>query len=296
MRRHTLLSYHVTFPTQPIASQEPHPMSRKILIAIAVPLLLVVAAVVVLSLLLDEEKVLAMASEALREQTGAVLQIDGETHLSLFPTLGVSLSDAKLRMPEGRDGDISVRSLDIGVQLVPLLSGRLEIDTIELDGLLARLTSGTADESRVDTSTMSDQELEAFYAARRRAMEEAGEAAQGREVLAAPLALNVGRLAITDSRLELRDAGSGEVTAVSLERVRAQNLNLDGRPIPVELRLTIEGEKPLDLGFDGSVIVAQQLQLVTLESAALEVRGATPEPVRLELTGPVNVADQVADL
>ena len=106
-------------------------MSRKVLIAIAIPLLLVIAAAILLSLLLDEEKVVEMASQALREQTGAVLQIDGETRLSLFPTLGVSLSDASLRMPEGRDGDISVRSLDIGVQLIPLLSGRLAKEAVQ---------------------------------------------------------------------------------------------------------------------------------------------------------------------
>ncbi len=271
-------------------------MSRKVLILIAIPLLLIIAAAILVTLLLDEEKVVAIASDVLREQTGAILQVDGEMHLALFPTIGVALSDASLRMPEGRGDDITVKSLDIGVQLIPLLSGRVEIDSIDLDGLLARLTSGGQEEPRVDTSGMSDAELEAFYAARRKAIEEAGQAAQGQEVLAVPLALNVGKLSITNSRLELRDADTGEITAVNLERVLAQNLNLDGRPIPLEVRLTLEGEKPVDLGFDGSVIVAQHLQLVTLDSAALEVSGATPEPLQLEITGPVRIADQVADL
>jgi uncharacterized protein involved in outer membrane biogenesis len=272
-------------------------MSRLLLILIGVPLLLIVAAAILVPLLLDKEKVVAMAADTVREQTGAILTVDGDVDLSLFPTIGVSLDEANLVMPEEQGTEVSVRSLQIGVQVLPLLSGRLEIDSINLDGLLARLTSAPQEETpEIDTSGMSDQELEAMYAARREAMAEAGAAAQGQQVLAAPLALNIGRLSITDSRVELRDAETGAVTALRIDTVQAQNLNLEGRPIPLELQLTVEGEQPINLGFDGSMIVAQHLQLVELESSSIEVTGVTAQPLRVELSGPVDIANQLADM
>ncbi len=273
-------------------------MARLLLILIGIPVILIIAAAILLPLLVDKQQVVDAASKQLQEQTGAALDVDGDIGLSVFPTLRVTLTDTTLRMPEEQGAEITVQSLDIGVRPLPLLSGKLEIDSISLDGLLARLTSGSGkgEQPAIDTSTMSDEELEALYAARRQALAEAGEAAQGQQVLAAPLALEVGKLSITNSRLELKNPASGEVTAVNLEKVLAQNLNLDGRPIPLELRLQLEGQRPIDLGFDGSIIVAQSVQTVTLQSADLEIAGAMAEPLSLQVTGPVDVANQVADL
>jgi uncharacterized protein involved in outer membrane biogenesis len=58
----------------------------------------------------------------------------------------------------------------------------------------------------------------------------------------------------------------------------------------------VEGEQPINLGFDGSMIVAQHLQLVELESSSIEVTGVTAQPLRVELSGPVDIANQLADM
>ena len=112
-------------------------MPRLILIPLVLVALMVLAAVILVPLFLDEEKVLEIASTQLREQTGATLTVGGDTSLSLFPVLGVSLQEAAIAMPGEEQASISARALSIGVQMMPLLSGSVEIDSIRLDGLNA---------------------------------------------------------------------------------------------------------------------------------------------------------------
>ena len=145
-------------------------MSRLILIPLAIILLLVVAAGILVPLLLDEEKVLAIASAQLHEQTGATLTVGGDTSLSLFPVLGISLAGCQPgTLPGEEEAAVHTRALSIGVQMMPLLSGNVQIDSIRVDGLTAKLVSAEQPPG-VDTSKMNDRELDAFYAARRQAM------------------------------------------------------------------------------------------------------------------------------
>ena len=97
-------------------------MPRLILIPLILVALLVLAAIILVPLFLDEEKVLEIASTQLREQTGATLTVGGDTSLSLFPVLGVSLQEAAIAMPGEEQASISARALSIGVQMMPLLS------------------------------------------------------------------------------------------------------------------------------------------------------------------------------
>ena len=175
-------------------------MPRFILIPAAIFIILLLAAMILVPLLLDEKKVLDIATTQLQEQTGATLTVDGETSLSLFPVLGVSLEKVSLAMPGETEPGITVGALSIGVQMMPLLSGSVEIDSISVDGLNAKITSAP-EQARADTARMSDEELDAFYAKRREAMSQAGENAGAEAALAVPLALNVQELTITDSRI-----------------------------------------------------------------------------------------------
>jgi AsmA protein len=179
-------------------------MLRLILIPISIVLLLLVAAVILVPVLLDKEELLELASEVLYEETGATLSVDGDIGLSLFPTVGISLADAGLTMAGSEQPDLQAHSMEIGVQFIPLLFGNVQINTIRLDGMTARIESAPEQEA-VDSGKLSDEQLDAFYAARRKAMREADDAAGAELALAVPLALEVKHLVITDSRLELMD-------------------------------------------------------------------------------------------
>ena len=268
---------------------------KLILFLIVVPVLLLVAAAVLLPLFLDKDKVLAMATTALQEKTGATLTVAGETSLSLYPGIGVSLADAAVTMPGKQQPDFRARSLEIGVQLMPLFTGNVEIDSISLDGLSARIEPAEEPDG-ADSRKLSDQELDEFYAARRKTMAEASETAGAEAVLAVPLALNIKSMTVTDSRLELIDTAADTSTVIELIQLEATGLNLEGKPVPMQLKLRLPGEQPIAVEMHGSIRIEQQTQAVTLDKLELTVSGATAQPIRLQSNGIIDLSRQLADL
>jgi len=268
---------------------------KLIVYLILIPVLLLIAAAVLIPIFLDKDKVLTIAATALHEETGATLTVAGETKLSLYPSIGVSLGDAAITMPGKQQPDFRARSLEIGVQLMPLFSGNVEIDSVSLDGLAARIEASEKPDG-VDSGKLSDQELDEFYAARRKAMAEANEAAGADAVLAVPLALNIKSLTVTDSRLELVDPAADKSTVLELIRLETTGLNLEGKPVPVQLKLLLPGEQPIEADMHGSLRVEQQTRAVTLDKLELKVTGATAQPIRLQSSGSIDLSRQLADL
>ena len=270
-------------------------MTRNKALIIVVPLVLILAMVVLLPLLLDKDKILELATEAIREQTGATLTVGGAVELDLFPQPGVSLAEVSLTMPGEEQAGLQIRALQIGMQLVPLFSGRVEIDSLSLDGLTSRIPAAEEAE-QVDTANMSDAELDAYYASRRKSQAEAGVAAGSEAALAVPLALKVQTLTVTDSRLEMLAADGTPASTVELRRLEASDLNLEARPIGLQAEIRLPGEQTVELDLEATVRIDQQQQLVTIESIEVTIAGATARPVELQASGEADINRQSADL
>ena len=268
--------------------------SKWLLYILLIPVALLVAAALLLRLVLDEEKVLEMAAAALKEQTGATLAVEGDSAISVFPTLGVDLREANLTLPGEKSPSLHARSLVIGVQLLPLISRRIAIDTIGLDGLVVRV-SRAEPEDRLDTSDLSDEQLDAFYRERQEAVKQREAEAAG-EALTVPLDLYVERLTVTDARIELVGPGPAESSVVEVQKLQAFGLNLAARPVPVELRLRLPGDTPVTVQLDGTLRIDQAAQKIAVDKLHLRVAGATPEPLELQARGEVDISRQIADL
>ncbi len=269
-------------------------MPRILLYLIAIPLIIVIAAAVLVPLLLDKEKILELAAAEVNKQTGATLRVEGESSLSILPVLGVKLEQVYVDMPDEGQGSLEARALEIGVQLMPLLSGQVAIDTIAIDGVVARLVTAP-DPEPLDTSKMDDAQLQAFYAKRQAEREAAGKSAGTEAALAVPLALEVADLRITDSRVEMTEAG-GDTSVIVIHTLRGQGLNLDGRAMPLEAAIQLPGETPTDILLTGSVTLSQQTQLLGIETMEVEVNGVLAETITLSTSGEVDINRQVADL
>ncbi len=71
------------------------------------------------------------ATEAVYESTGRELIIAGDASFSVFPNISLLVSNATLSNPQGREGDFAdMEELDLGLKLVPLFSGRVEVDRL----------------------------------------------------------------------------------------------------------------------------------------------------------------------
>lgn len=111
-------------------------------------LVLLVAAVIIIPLVVDPNDYRDQIAQAVEEETGRSFEIEGQISLSVFPWLGLEVGRMRLGNPPGF-GDqpfAEIGSAAVGAKLLPLLSRRLEVSTLRLDGLrvhLVRLRDGS---------------------------------------------------------------------------------------------------------------------------------------------------------
>ncbi|SMC87325.1 AsmA protein [Desulfocicer vacuolatum DSM 3385] len=111
-------------------------------------IILSVAAVFLVPRLVDVQKYKPRMEQMVSHATGRPFLMGGDVELSLFPWVGISLSDLTLGNPEGFDKEkpfLTVGSFDVKVKLLPLLSRDIQVKEFVLDGprvVLIKRTNG----------------------------------------------------------------------------------------------------------------------------------------------------------
>ncbi len=199
--------------------------------------------------------------ELVKEKTGRELSIDKDIGLTLFPRLGVELGGVTLAnapgfgdRPFARVGDARV-----SVKLLPLLSRRVEIDTVTVDGLTLNLAT--------DKSGRNNWDDLAGKGARE---ENETESADG----AAPAieSISVGGLEISDVVVNYTDQRSGASQQLDLKRLRTGEI-APGGDIPVELVVVAKTTQPaMDVTLDASATLKLAESLRRFEMPDLRAR------------------------
>jgi AsmA protein len=107
---------------------------KKVMIALAAIVVLVIAVAIAAPLLVSGEKIKVQVAESVKAATGRDLSINGKVAIAVFPSLSVQVADVALSNPPGfRTADfIKLSQMDIRLKLLPLLSGRAEVDSFKL--------------------------------------------------------------------------------------------------------------------------------------------------------------------
>jgi len=104
--------------------------------------LLILLAIIIIPNVIDPNDYRDDLSALVKEQTGRDLNLSGDLKISVFPWLGVKTQGLSLSQPEGIDGDmLSVGSAQLRVKFSPLLSKRIEVDTVVLERPMIKLVT-----------------------------------------------------------------------------------------------------------------------------------------------------------
>ena len=181
---------------------------------------LVIVAALVLPMMIDPNDYRDQIGDAVRKQTGRELVIEGELNLSVVPWLGVEVGRASLSNAPGL-GDEPMLAIDgasVGVRLMPLLSRRLEVSEIKLDGLRLNLYQGTEGTNWDDLAGAEETPAEP-----------AAEAGPGFDMS------EVGGITLRDARVRFVDEAAGSdmeatIGEFSTGRItaRGEAFNIDG--------------------------------------------------------------------
>lgn len=111
-------------------------LAKKILIGFVSLIVLLVLAVGILIATVDPNDHRQEITQFISDKTGRELSI-GDMQISLFPHLGLRLENAKMSNAKGFEATdfATVDKVNVGVAILPLLKGELEIDALTLHGL-----------------------------------------------------------------------------------------------------------------------------------------------------------------
>ena len=195
----------------------------------------------------------AEITSKVEQQTGRELQIAGDIGWTLYPSLGLSLTDVKLSNPKGFAPEqmLEVSELTAAVALMPLFNKDLQIQQLHLEGVTANLVTRKDGSSSMDGLTADKTASTA----------ETGPATSQQ--------LQLQDLSISNLQLNLLSEGS------PAQRLTLKSLNLSEfkanvwAPMDFELVL-LSGQTQLDVKGSAQLQLSENNQLVQLKDFVLD--------------------------
>jgi AsmA protein len=258
---------------------------------------LVLAAVIIIPLFVDPNDYRDDIARAVEDETGRSFEIEGDISLSVFPWLGLEVGAMRLGNPPGfgEAPFAEIRSAAVGAKLMPLLSRRLEVSTLRLDGLrvgLVQLADGSnnwADLAEGDESAPGDPGP---------APGAPGEGSGARLE-------RIEGLRITDAVVRYEDRKGGRTVEAVLSKLSTGEL-APGQAFPLDAEASLifdEGAMQFEATLGANVHFADEFDAVTIRELDLTAAGdaqggrqqlsvQAPE-LRIALDGPAIDIDEL---
>jgi AsmA protein len=202
---------------------------------VIVLVLLVVAAAVILPMVVDPNDYKPQIVAAAKEKLGRELAIEQDLSLTVFPWLGIETGGVRVGNAAGfaEQPFAEIDQLGLKVKLMPLLSQRIEVDTLVLKGLRLNLEKDASGKTNWDDLAGQQEEKPA----------QPGEADKQPAEAPSPLALSVQGIQIEDARISWDDRQAGQKYVLDGVRVVTGAL-APGATVPVEAGINFSSSKP----------------------------------------------------
>lgn len=245
-------------------------------------IVLVILAIVLLPMLVDVQKYKPHIEQKVSEATGRPFSIGGELDLSVFPWIGVSLSDLHLGNPSGfsEKDFVHVKSFEVRVRLLPLILKKLEVKRFIMksprillikskDGLgnWQELTKPSTDESHVEKARERKEEQKKSFP------------------VSSPIKqLVVGEFSITDGQILWVDRAKDDQKKVSDINLKLDSISQD-QPIHIQLSamlndlpVTLEGSLDPTKLDSPQGIIPLDISITALNELNMHIKGNITDP------------------
>lgn len=260
-------------------------------------------AMLLLPMLIDEQALIDLAQEQVRTNTGGELIVGGEAELSFFPRFGIRLEDTSLNLPAQSEFDqsitASIQTLDVGLALLPLLSGNVDVGTILISGVKAEITEPQALPPAPEPQPiMSDREWEkrGELIRQTKAREKQRQLTEQQGITG--VAIIAEALQIEDISVIMRTRDGKLANEIAVEDLTLSDVNTRNDPMSLEGRLRVLGDgsaAPLELDLNGFIRLASDFTAIQLENLQTNIEGALTQPVSSSLSGKFVMSPAKAD-
>ncbi|MGR9114405.1 MAG: AsmA family protein [Gammaproteobacteria bacterium] len=200
---------------------------------IAAIILIIVIAAVALPLFLSPNDFKPQIETAVKDKTGRELNITGNLELSVFPWLGINTGKMILsNSPDFQEKAFAeIEESSIKVKLIPLLSKKIEVDRIVLDGLSLYLSKNKQGVTNWDDLKPAPEKTEAASPS---------PAGKGSPVASeSPKDLAIAGITLKNASIDWNDQQAGKHILI-----KALNLDTDhlvfAKPVDVKLAFTLD--------------------------------------------------------
>lgn len=240
-------------------------------------IVLIIAAVLIIPQFVDIKKYKPTIEQKVAEATGRSFALGDEIDLSVFPWVGVKLTDLHLGNRSGfsEKDMVSVKNFEIRLKVMPLLSKKIEVKTFVLDNpqiYLEKLKNGTANWQELGGKQKKGSAKET--------KKEETSSGQGLPVAD----LEIGNFSITNGRLIYVDQGSGFKKEITDLNLNLENVSLDN-PVGISFAAQVDG-KPISLeGTAGPIgkepgkgTIALDVVIKALDQLEVALKGNLTDP------------------
>jgi AsmA protein len=230
-----------------------------ILAIVGIVAVILVIAAVVLPMVIDPNNYKDEIAVAVKEETGRDLHIGGQIEWSVFPSIGLKLSDVKLGNPEGfgEQPMLDIGEAGVSVKFMPLFRHRLEIGDVSMNNVSINLSRKANGRNNWDDIAAAGKG------------ETPPPSASGNGVSS----LTISGIAITNAKVTFNDAE--QTTELKDFDLKATNIEL-GRPFDLQGGFSINLPKKQlagEVGFSGRVSAAANGKQYGIDGLNLSFKG-----------------------
>ncbi|MBR9795112.1 MAG: AsmA family protein [Gammaproteobacteria bacterium] len=262
-----------------------------------------VLAMFLVPMFIDEQALLDLAQEQVQTQAGGELIVEGDAELSFFPRFGLRLEETTLNLPAqteyDQDINATITELDVGLSLLPLLGGNIDIGTIVIAGVTADITEPQAlPPAPEPRPIMSDREWEKRGEIIRLTKEQERQRQLNEDGGVSGIAILAEAIQIEDITVIQRTRDGELSNEIRIAALKLTDVNTRNEPMQLEGALTVLGDgstAPLDIALDGAIRIASDFSKIEIQDLQTEVIGALTKPVESALNGTFVMTPAKAD-
>ena len=281
-------------------------MSRFIIILGTVIVLPLITLVAILFFVLDNpDAYKQQASDLVRQETGNQLVIDGDISWRFFPPIAIEVTNISLVDTANKAVIVSLKKASVDLELMPLLfDNELNISGLSIDGIVVDAQidkDGTPNWSKSAAQTELQNSPAPTTAA---AKDTAGE--QQKDVTepstANSMNINIASVSLTNGQVSYTDARTEESYEVTITRLQTTALvtnkatDLTGQFLVKDNQAGIAA----DIKIDGSIMINDQLDVVTLKTFSIRGDVDSKEyglvPLAIEVDAIINSTEGTANV
>jgi AsmA protein len=201
---------------------------------------LIAAAAVILPMVIDPNDYKPQIVQAAKDKLGRDLAIEQDLSLTVFPWLGIETGGVRVGNAAGFEAPnfAEIEQLGLKVKLLPLLSQRVEVDTLLLKGLRLNLEKDKSGKTNWDDLAGAKEEAAAEPDAKTSVDQGDSETAPDSQV-----SLTIQGIQVEDANISWHDRQSGQQYLLQGVRLVTGTL-APGEDVPVEAAVQFTSNKP----------------------------------------------------